>query len=148
AREKAIATQSPGPSQGDGTELTPTQEEKPNQRKRKRKRKRDEEAKEKDDDEPDRLSTNQLPVDLTLLDDSILAEPVASPSLFLPDYDPSPNIDPALLPPDSLISRASCPDHLYVQETSAVDETASRMIAEEVSTFLQNSQGTLLSEAL
>jgi transcription factor IIIB subunit 2 len=93
----------------------------------------------------------RLPIDLALLSESILEGAVDRPPLFLPDYDPNMNIDPVLLPQTQSSSRFPSPDVsalLYPPQTSAVDETASLFLTEEVSTFLQNPQGAMLSEAL
>jgi transcription factor IIIB subunit 2 len=73
--------------------------------------------------------------------------------LFIPDYDSNMNIDPVLLPSTHLTGLYPHPPSpdvgmMFFPPTTEVDETASIVLAEEVSTFLQNPQGSALSEAL
>lgn len=66
-----------------------------------------------------------------------------------PDFeDDISNIDPALLEQSVPPVPAESPPPLAPPPDTLVDETASNVIAEEVSIFLQNQEGTLLSEAL
>jgi transcription factor IIIB 90 kDa subunit len=91
-------------------------------------------------------------IDPALLDEGILAGAVGPSPLFLPDYDPNLNIDPTLLPSPQLPGpgRASSPDvgSLFYSPTTEADEATTMVLAQEVSTFLQNPQGSVLSEAL
>ncbi|XP_006456426.1 hypothetical protein AGABI2DRAFT_78178, partial [Agaricus bisporus var. bisporus H97] len=58
------------------------------------------------------------------------------------------NIDPALLQQPNVVMPGTDTPTLSLPPTDFVDETVSNVLAEEVSTFLQNSQGAKLSEAL
>ena len=113
---------------------------------------RDEDSRAHESEQTERFPVlPQLPMDLAALNEAILAGTGIGAPLFLPDYDPTIHIDPSLLPVGALpsISRPSSPDPICPPPTTtATDEAASRMIAEEVVTFLHNSQGSLLSEAL
>lgn len=132
---------------------------------KKRKRKRGEEENGGEHtEEPEAISLPPRPaIDPALLNEGILAGAIHPPPLFIPEPidDPNMNIDPALLPPSQLYlcsdlqhgsnSRSKTPDipgSLSQPPTTAVDETASIVLAEEVSTFLQNTQGSMLSNAL
>ncbi|KAJ7186723.1 BRF1-domain-containing protein [Mycena filopes] len=137
-------------------------------KKKKGKRKRDE------DDEHDPEVPNpeaagdpeppRLPLDPAMLNDGILAG--TSEPLFLPDDDPNANIDPALLleslPPPSAASNAPIPSTSGATPPTsptpalpslppslpALETSLSEVLTEEVSTFLQNSQGAMLASAL
>ena len=93
-------------------------------------------------------------IDPALFNQGILEGVVDHPPLFIPDYDSNMNIDPTLLPSTSQLPD---PNHSlfldagtlpYPTMTTEVDETATIVLAEEVSTFLQNAQGSILSDAL
>lgn len=93
-------------------------------------------------------------IDPALLNEGILAGAMEPPPLFLPDDHNSidANIDPSLLPPRPP-SRARTPDTsltstLVPPPTDAIDESANTVLAEEVTDFLHNTQGTMLSSAL
>jgi transcription factor IIIB subunit 2 len=147
AKEKAYGSQ----GQGHGNESGPSSGDKTRSGRKKRKRKRDEDNRAHESEQTEGFPVlPQLPMDLAALNEAILAGTGLAPPLFLPDYDPTIHIDPSLLPVGVLpsISRPSSPDHIHPPVTTETDETASMMIAEEVATFLQNSQGSLLSEAL
>ncbi|KAH9475098.1 Transcription factor IIIB 60 kDa subunit [Psilocybe cubensis] len=123
-------------------------------KKRKGKRKRGEET---DDEEEQQLeASSQLPprqpLDLSILSDSILADVIPAPESTLVDNS---NIDPALLDhslsiPATLVSQnSSIPTpNLSPPAMTLVDETASEVLTEEVSTFLHNTVGERLTEAL
>ncbi|KAJ7159849.1 BRF1-domain-containing protein [Mycena crocata] len=139
-------------------------------KKKKGKRKRDD-----DDDDggaetvnPDEAGSTQparVPLDPAILNDGILAG--TSDPLFLPeaapDPDPNANIDPALLlesfPPRTLAATpipagdpVTPPSEITAVPLSPslppIETALSEVLTEEVSTFLQNPQGALLSSAL
>jgi transcription factor IIIB 90 kDa subunit len=138
-------------------------------KKKKKKRKRGDEEEdteeEEEEEEPkpwDLPQPPRAPIDPALLNDGILKGTTDPPPLFVPEQyddpaqDPSNmNIDPSLLPqrrtpsptclrsPEFEISPTFTPP-----PTTIVDETANTVLTEEVSTFLQNTQGALLSSAL
>ena len=147
AKEKASASQGQGQGQ-DGPSSSDTPK---GGGKKKRKRKRDEDDRPHETEQIDRHpALPQLPMDLAVLNEAILAGSGVAPPLFLPSYDSNIHLDPSLLPTGDLpsISRPPSPDHIYPPETTVIDETASMVIAEEMATFLHNPQGALLSEAL
>jgi transcription factor IIIB subunit 2 len=87
-------------------------------------------------------------IDPVLLNEGILAG--TSEPLFVPEYEPDPdlNIDPALLSPRR---HSPSPPDLPLPSpppTTIIDETASIVLSEEVATFLQGGQGSMLIEAL
>jgi transcription factor IIIB subunit 2 len=93
-------------------------------------------------------------IDPSLLDEGILAGAMEPQPLFLPEDHNSidANIDPSLLP-SRQASRAKSPDLLLASTlaplpTNAIEESANAILAEEVSDFLQNTQGAMLSSAL
>ncbi|KAJ3812305.1 BRF1-domain-containing protein [Lentinula aff. lateritia] len=110
------------------------------------------------------------PIDLALMNEGILASLQNSeePPLFLPelimDQTPDPIIDPALLsqpvPSSSISNFPSVDSHWPPNSSSSIDPTpmappmdpfevaVSSALAEEVSAFLDNNQGSLLSNAL
>lgn len=118
--------------------------------KRKKKRKRGEESEENEEDvnEEPAVKNGFHPrpaVDPTLLNQGILEGTMEPLPLFMPDPggdDSDFNIDPALLHAQA----SRIPSLLH--SSRAVEETVSTALAEEVSIFLQNTQGTMLSEAL
>ncbi|KAF9448740.1 BRF1-domain-containing protein [Macrolepiota fuliginosa MF-IS2] len=124
-------------------------------KKRKGKRKRGDGS---DEDETPEASTDipiedhpRMQIDPAILQQGILAgaiEPMMDTDSIPPMAD-NRNIDPALLhqPANASISPIDTPT-LMMPPTDFVDETASTVLAEEVSTFLQNPQGAKLSEAL
>ena len=112
-------------------------------KKRKGKRKRIEGTDEEDDVQP----VVQEPPPRQPLDPSILNNSILTSVLTPTDEDL--NIDPDLLSvpvtiSDSLLEAPSLTPIL----SSLMDETLSSTLAEEVTTFLQNPQGTMLSDAL
>ncbi|KAH7915131.1 BRF1-domain-containing protein [Hygrophoropsis aurantiaca] len=91
----------------------------------------------------------QLPgpiIDPALFNQGILAGTVASTPLFYPEDDEPlyANIDPSLRP----IPHEQSSDPQLDSSATAIEDTVDRVLAEEVATFLQNTQGTVLSEAL
>ncbi|KAG6866141.1 hypothetical protein C0991_008094 [Blastosporella zonata] len=120
--------------------------------------------------------TVPTPIDPALLNEGILQGTLQPLPLFMPDHDMDDSnfiIDPALLetslkhaptssclePPSQQIPDPQSPSSsslldapssstLVAPQTSEVDETASTVLAEEVSTFLHNTQGVMLSDAL
>jgi transcription factor IIIB subunit 2 len=116
-------------------------------KKRKGKRKREESDEELETQES--VQPELPPVDTSLLNQGILAGTTGGP-LFEPDPeledDEYSNIDPALLQPTAVLSAA--PSTSTPPASTLIEETASSVLAGEVSTFLENSQGTLLTEAL
>ncbi|KDR71547.1 hypothetical protein GALMADRAFT_102540 [Galerina marginata CBS 339.88] len=121
-------------------------------KKRKGKRKRGEET---EDEEPT-TDTNlppRLPLDASILNDSILAGALDASSLLQPAPIDDSNIDPALLeqsiPPQPVVTNSSTiTPSLTPPPTTLFDETASEVLVEEVSIFLHNTQGAMLSDAL
>jgi transcription factor IIIB subunit 2 len=111
--------------------------------KRKGKRNRSESTDEEDNDLPVvHEPPARQPLDPSILKNSILT------NVLIPDEDP--NIDPALLQqsiPTATDSILEAPP-LTPTLTSFMDETLSSALAEEVTTFLENPQGTMLAEAL
>jgi transcription factor IIIB 90 kDa subunit len=138
--------------------------------KRKKKRKRGEESEDDEDDvneEETAVENGFRPrpaVDPTLLNQGILEGTMEPLPLFMPDPggdDSDFNIDPALLHHAQASLASQFQPHLQAptssssripslisSSTSTVEETVSTALAEEVSIFLQNTQGTMLSEAL
>ena len=84
-------------------------------------------------------------IDPALFNQGILTGTSEPPPLFYPDEteDVYANIDPALRPISHSMSR-----DLDSPATTALDETVDQALAEEVASFLQNTQGSLLREAL
>ncbi|KAJ7334697.1 BRF1-domain-containing protein [Mycena albidolilacea] len=127
--------------------------------KKKKKGKGKGKRKREDDDEADLEASNpdgngeteapRQPLDPAILNDGILAG--TSEPLFLPDLpeDPNANIDPALLsqsfPPVSSSATAVAP---HSPSLPPIETALSEVLTEEVSTFLQNPQGAMLSSAL
>jgi transcription factor IIIB subunit 2 len=113
-------------------------------KKRKGKRKRED----TEDEEEIVASSEQpprQPLDPSVLTNSIVGEAL-HPLIPLMAHDNS-NIDPALL--EQSIPQSSLPTPTFTPPTTdIVDETVSEVLAEEVSTFLHGTQGTMLSEAL
>jgi len=123
-----------------------------NGKKKARKKRKGKRKREESDEEPETQESVQPelpPVDTSLLNQGILAGTTGGP-LFDPDPeledDEYSNIDPVLLQPTTSLSFA--PSTSTPPASTLVEETASSVLAEEVSTFLQNTQGTLLTEAL
>ena len=113
-------------------------------KKRKGKRKRFEDT----DEEDNTLPVVQDPPPRQPLDPSILSNSILTSALTPPDEDL--NIDPALLQQSIPITTDSIHETSLLTPTltSLMDETLSSALAEEVTTFLQNPQGTMLAEAL
>jgi transcription factor IIIB subunit 2 len=136
--------------EGDGDEVQESERAKINgkkkakeKKKRKGKRKRNEATDEEDNVQP----VVEEPPPRQPLDPSILNNSILTSVLTPPDEDL--NIDPDLLhdqsvPTDSILEAPSLTPIL----SSLMDETLSSTLAEEVTTFLQNPQGTMLSDAL
>jgi len=117
--------------------------------KRKSKRKRRGSESEGEDVETAPLPEEILPqipmIDPALFNQGILAGTPESAPLFYPDEDEEvyANIDPALRPTSNSIS-----SDLNSPTAAVTEETVDQALAEEVASFLQNNQGSLLSEAL
>ncbi|KAF7761016.1 hypothetical protein Agabi119p4_10425 [Agaricus bisporus var. burnettii] len=121
-------------------------------KKRKGKRKRGEESDE--DDVPDfppqvplGVQSPRVPIDPVILQHGILAGAIES-FVGLGQLPQNQNIDPALLQQPNIVIPGTDTPTLSLPPTDFVDETVSNVLAEEVSTFLQNPQGAKLSEAL
>lgn len=128
-------------------------------KKKKRKREESEEGQVDANEEETAAANGFHPrpaVDPTLLNEGILEGTMEPLPLFIPDPggdDSDYNIDPALLHHAQFLSQtpmstSACMPSLLDSSTSTVEETVSTALAEEVSIFLQNSQGTMLREAL
>lgn len=99
------------------------------------------------------VDTGPPPLDIR---DSILASALGPESepLFLPDDDPDANIDPALREPSQPVfatndgAPSPSPPFAALPDPTTDESALSAVVAEEVSTFLQNSQGAQLSQAL
>lgn len=88
----------------------------------------------------------QIPmIDPALFNQGILAGTSDPAPLFYPDETEEvyANIDPALRPASNMIS-----PELDSQTAAAIDETVDQALADEVASFLQNTQGSLLRDAL
>jgi transcription factor IIIB subunit 2 len=103
---------------------------------KKRKRKR----KQGDSEDEEEVVALSEPPPRQPLDPSVLTNSIVGEALEPPLTDDS-NIDPALL-------EQSMPLFSLPTPTNIVDATVSEVLTEEVSTFLQGPQGTMLSEAL
>jgi len=110
-------------------------------KKRKGKRKRDD-SEDGEEPVPSSEPPPRQPLDPSILTNSIVGE--AFQPLMTDDNS---NIDPALL--EQSIPQSSLPTPAFTPPpTNIVDETVSEVLAEEVSTFLHGTQGSMLSEAL
>ncbi|KAG1826262.1 cyclin-like protein [Suillus subaureus] len=88
----------------------------------------------------------QIPmIDPALFNQGILAGTSGPAPLFYPDENEEvyANIDPALRPASNVIS-----PELDSPTAAAIDETVDQALADEVASFLQNTQGSLLRDAL
>lgn len=88
----------------------------------------------------------QIPIiDPALFNQGILAGTSDPAPLFYPDETEEvyANIDPTLRPASNMIS-----PELDSQTAAAIDETVDQALADEVASFLQNNQGSLLRDAL
>jgi transcription factor IIIB subunit 2 len=88
----------------------------------------------------------QIPIlDPALFNQGILAGTSEPAPLFYPDENEEvyANIDPALRPASNTISH-----ELDSPTAAAIDETVDQALADEVASFLQNTQGSLLRDAL
>ncbi|KAJ3714634.1 BRF1-domain-containing protein [Lentinula guzmanii] len=177
-KEKEEAERSTAEQEALGMKLEPKSKskgkKKGKEKKKKKKRKRgeddDEEPTDEDADaegEPDNQSSALLqqnlrqPIDPALMNEGILAGTQYSqePPLFLPelpmDQTSDPVIDPALLsqqiPVKSSWLSQSSSSHDITLEASSMnpfEASVSSTLAEEVSAFLDNHQGSMLSQAL
>ncbi|CAK5263593.1 unnamed protein product [Mycena citricolor] len=133
------------------------QEGKVKGKKKKKKGKRKREESDQDDEETlaskadgvDATTPLRVPLDPSDLNAGILAGTSSVP-LFLPDLDEEmnlvadkddPNIDPALLFPPST-------DRTLVNSSSAAETSLSEALSEEMTNYLENTQGAMLSSAL
>ncbi|KAG1783614.1 BRF1-domain-containing protein, partial [Suillus placidus] len=88
----------------------------------------------------------QVPIiDPALFNQGILAGTSEPAPLFYPDENEEvyANIDPALRPASNIIS-----PELDSPTAAVIDETVDQVLADEVASFLQNTQGSLLCDAL
>ena len=138
--------------QGNGDEVQESQRAKINGKKKakeKKRRKGKRKRIEGTDEEDNVLPVVQEPPPRQPLDPSILNNSILTSVLTPPDEDL--NIDPALLeqsiPTTTTESILEAPS-LTPTLSSLMDETLSSALAEEVTTFLQNPQGSMLSDAL
>ncbi|KAF7329034.1 BRF1-domain-containing protein [Mycena venus] len=133
-------------------------------KKKKGKRKRGDDDEEADAEVPNpdgdgAAEAPRQPLDPAILNDGILAG--TSEPLFLPEQveDPNANIDPALLfesfPPPAPSTTAVIPPASSATAVASpspslppIETALSEVLTEEVSTFLQNPQGAMLSSAL
>ncbi|KAF8446219.1 cyclin-like protein [Boletus edulis BED1] len=116
-------------------------------KKRKGKRKRIDSVSEEEATEVEPPSQQDPPpppaIDPALFNQGILAGTITPPPLFFPEDDEEAvyaHIDPVL--------RLSVDDDATTQAAAGIEETVDQVLAEEVVTFLQNSQSLLLTEAL
>jgi len=119
---------------------------------KKKKRKRGEEIEVEQTQEIENALLPRQAIDPALLNEGILAGAMDPTPPFLPDDHDSTdaNIDPSLLPRQP--SRTKSPDmslnSTLAPPTDIIDESANTIIAQEVATFLQNTQGAMLSSVL
>ena len=177
-KEREDAERSNAPETGDQWDPNDQGKKKGKKRKKRKRKKggdTDEEALAEDQEPPEQTSAchnGPTPIDPALLNEGIFEGTFNHVPLFIPDAEDSNyNIDPVLLQrphplqhpqhriqhpflpplPPPPAKRSLDDGHstlLTPPPTSAVDETVSTVLAEEVSTFLNNSQGALLSGAL
>ncbi|KAG0703161.1 BRF1-domain-containing protein [Suillus ampliporus] len=124
----------------------PKNKPKKQKRKGKRKRRGSESEEERVEFAPPEEAPPQIPtIDPALFNQGILAGTSEPVPLFYPDENEEvyANIDPALRPASNIIS----PD-LDSSIAAAIEETVDQALAEEVASFLQNNQGSLLRDAL
>ncbi|KAL0573330.1 transcription factor TFIIIB subunit brf1 [Marasmius crinis-equi] len=103
-------------------------------------------------------SAGRIPIDPVLLNEGILAGTIQTPGiavppcepLFLPDIDE--NIDPELRQHSGMVLDQSPTEEtssrLEPPPTSEFDETVSSALAQEVAHFLENNEGTQMTDAL
>ena len=138
--------------QGDGDDEQEFQRTKINGKKTKEKKRKGKRKRIQGTDEEDNvLPVVQEPPPRQPLNPSILSNSILATALTPPDEDL--NIDPALLQQSIPITTTDSDSILEAPSltpilTSLMDETLTSALAEEVTTFLQNPQGTMLSEAL
>lgn len=152
-REKEEAERKAAEAVANGVPLEDIKGKEKGKKKRKGKRKRGEDGDEEEvpDVAPEvsmAPDTTRLPIDPAILHQGILAGTINTLQVSQPGEHA--NIDPALLQQPlstAPISPVDTPT-LTMPPTDFVEETASNVLAEEVSTFLQNSQGVQLREAL
>ncbi|KAG5634460.1 hypothetical protein H0H81_001877, partial [Sphagnurus paluster] len=171
AAEDAALRATEGPEIGDHVEEIG--KKKGSKKKKKKKRKRGEDT-EEEENVDDAETPVPAPLHPSLFNQGILEGTNQPVPLFMPDpdldmEDSNCNIDPALLVPDPMQTPSTTPSRSCLLEPqspstsqldapssstlvpsviSEVDETVSTVLAEEVSTFLQNTQGVMLSSAL
>lgn len=155
-REREEAEKRAAEAAANGIPLEEIKGKENGKKKRKGKRKRgddsdEEEAPDVPPDIPIHFQPTRVPIDPAILQQGILAgaiEPTVTPD-SIPHLEDNRNIDPTLLQQssDTAISPTDTPT-LTMPPSDFVDETVSTVLAEEVSTFLQNPQGAKLSEAL
>jgi len=112
-------------------------------KKKKRKKRVDSDESEAENMNPPPPETNMPMIDPALFNQGILVGTIAPPPLFYPDEEDAElsNIDPALRQPGVAPPTATEPQ-------SQLEENVNQALTEEVSNFLQNSQGSSLSAAL
>ncbi|KAJ3566555.1 hypothetical protein NP233_g6925 [Leucocoprinus birnbaumii] len=161
-REREEAERKAAEATANGVTLEEVQIMEKGKKKRKGKRKRGEDS----EDEAPEIAPEVTPeiqvsplsprlqIDPAILQQGILAGTVDPTMVPQPQQIPptgdNQNIDPALLQQSSSTQAISPVDTptLTMPPTDFMEETASNVLAEEVSTFLQNSQGAMLTEAL
>jgi len=124
------------------------------EKKRKGKRKRGEDSEKETPHFPLAVSmaaqTNRFPIDPTTLQQGIFADAVDPMIDVHPQSDDHQSLRPTLFQHSSSTATISPVDNhaLGMPPAGSVEATASNVLAEEVSAFLQNTQGAKLSEAL
>lgn len=123
-------------------------------KKRKGKRKRGEDSEKETPNFPLAVSmaaqTNRFPIDPAIMQQGIFVDAVDPMVGIRPQSDDHQSLHPTLFQHSSSIATILPVDNhtLRVPPAGSVEATASNVLAEEVSAFLQNTQGTKLSEAL
>jgi len=144
AERKAAEAMASGVSEGS----------KENEKKRKGKRKRGEDSEKETPYFPLAVSmaaqTNRFPIDPAILQQGIFADSVDPMINVHPQNNNHQSLHPTLFQHSSSTTTISPVDNHTLRTPSAgsVEATASNVLAEEVSAFLQNTQGAKLSEAL
>jgi transcription factor IIIB subunit 2 len=156
-REREEAERRTAEAAANGQSLEDMKTKEKGKKKRRGKRKRGEDSDEEDISSfPMETSIEspptRLPIDPAILQQGILAGAIDSmvATNQIPQIENNQNIEPSLLQRPGSTMNISPTDTpiLTMPPINLVDETVSSVLAEEVSTFLQNSQGTQLSEAL
>ncbi|KAJ7208057.1 BRF1-domain-containing protein [Mycena pura] len=127
-------------------------------KKKKGKRKREDGDDDEEDPEAPKQSDTTEPLDPAILNQGILAGTTEPEPLFLPelteDQDPDANIDPALLfesypPADSRANPVSSQTAVLPSPSlPAIETSLSEVLTEDVSAYLHNPQGAILTSAL